>query len=749
MATIAVSSVQGLEAALAAAKAGDTISLSGGNYGELTVRGKVFDTPVKIVAADAANPPVFDSIYIYKSEGLTFTNVSVEFKPDQDTLSFSSAVKINLSKDISFVGGEFKGGPAVNGVPQDAETGDSTGNVLGMPAGRAVTIESSQGVTIQGVEIHEFHKGLVLAKSSGLVIKDNEIYDLRTSPITGGGVNDVVIDGNHLHDSNPWRWGEVDHADFIHLWTSETVGQSKNITITNNVLEQGDGEAILGIYLDDNANKLGFTNVDISNNLIMNGDHQGIGLENVANGRVVDNTLLRSSGTSKDAPGILLTKGSHDVLISGNITKFIGTREDNYNLDIRDNILVQADSIYEPGYYSLDDVESVADLSVGAAHDFIETLVSAWKPVDIATKSVTAQAYETRDTDVAGKFSTSNSIGDLVVGGRGDDSLIGGYGHDTLVGGAGADLLSGSRGHDVLQGDAGADTFNFAKDYPTNGGFDIIVDFDRTEGDIINLHSIDANTATTGDDAFAFIGQDAFHKVAGELRVKVSDGNSIIEGDVDGDGVADFSIKVMGVTDLSSNDFKGVATGSTATTAAKSGTTSSVTTETATALPQQLDTTAGMKLSASGSKGSVLVGGRGGDTLTGLHANDTLIGGDGKDYLSGSRGDDLLVGGAGADTFNFAADYASVGGTDVVQDFSHADGDILRLSSMDANTTTTANEAFTFIGTSSFRGAAGEVRYAVVDGNAIVQGDVNGDGVADFSIKLIGVGTLVAGDFAL
>ncbi len=49
-------------------------------------------------------------------------------------------------------------------------------------------------------------------------------------------------------------------------------------------------------------------------------------------------------------------------------------------------------------------------------------------------------------------------IGDLLIGGAGDDTLIGERGNDTLVGGVGKDSLRGGGGDDLLIGGSGNDT---------------------------------------------------------------------------------------------------------------------------------------------------------------------------------------------------------------------------------------------------------------------------------------------------
>jgi hypothetical protein len=146
-----------------------------------------------------------------------------------------------------------------------------------------------------------------------------------------------------------------------------------------------------------------------------------------------------------------------------------------------------------------------------------------------------------------------------------------------------------------------------------------------------------------------------------------------------------------------------------------------------------------------------LSGGVADDKLSGGWGNDTLSGDAGNDTLVGGAGADRLIGGAGADTFVFsaAADMASGSLVDAIADFTHAQGDRIDLSNVDANTLPSGNQNFTFIGTQSFHGVAGELHYAVTASGVTVSGDVDGNGAADFSIDVAGVTILAGGDFIL
>ena len=135
-----------------------------------------------------------------------------------------------------------------------------------------------------------------------------------------------------------------------------------------------------------------------------------------------------------------------------------------------------------------------------------------------------------------------------------DDYLsTGGTGNDTLRGEAGNDVVVGGAGKDVLCGGGGADTFLFCalSDSAPGSGADVISDFSAPELDKINLAAIDANAALAGDQAFSFIGSDAFHGVAGELRFA----SGAVEADVNGDGTADFSLTIANLSALAAGDF--------------------------------------------------------------------------------------------------------------------------------------------------------------------------------------------------
>jgi serralysin len=161
---------------------------------------------------------------------------------------------------------------------------------------------------------------------------------------------------------------------------------------------------------------------------------------------------------------------------------------------------------------------------------------------------------------------------DILRGFGGDDSIDGGDGHDelygygdrdTLNGGSGNDRLEGGMGGDTMSGGSGADTFAWmytAESDGTSWKTDIITDFNRAEGDLIDLHGIDADVYAAGNQPFTFIG-DASHPFTapGQISFAHAAGNPTnytqIFLNTDADAEADGVIKVSEMYAVDGNWF--------------------------------------------------------------------------------------------------------------------------------------------------------------------------------------------------
>ncbi len=116
------------------------------------------------------------------------------------------------------------------------------------------------------------------------------------------------------------------------------------------------------------------------------------------------------------------------------------------------------------------------------------------------------------------------SVENLVLLGSAALTATGNAANNVIEGNAGNNLILGRGGQDRMTGGAGADTFGFlalSDSSNSTSSPDLIVDFDATAGDRIDISAIDAIAGTAANDAFTFIDGAAF-TAAGQIRTAVS-----------------------------------------------------------------------------------------------------------------------------------------------------------------------------------------------------------------------------------
>ena len=229
-----------------------------------------------------------------------------------------------------------------------------------------------------------------------------------------------------------------------------------------------------------------------------------------------------------------------------------------------------------------------------------------------------------------------SSDNDSITGGIGNDSIDAGAGDDLIIGGLGDDQIIGNRGNDTIEADAGADTVNgWGGDDEIYGGSGSDRLYGQQGSDTI-IGGQGADTIFGGDDDDLLIGNEGHNKLHGDA------GNDTLNGgnhrDVMTGGSGNDELNLSGGNDL-----------------------------------------------AYGQEGhDTLNGGFGADELNGMDGNDVLTGGSLSDLLTGGRGNDFINGGYGYDRINGgegADKFFHLGieghGSDWIQDYSAADGDVL------------------------------------------------------------------------
>lgn len=283
---------------------------------------------------------------------------------------------------------------------------------------------------------------------------------------------------------------------------------------------------------------------------------------------------------------------------------------------------------------------------------------------------------------------------DSLVGGTGIENIIGGAGNDTLVSGDGAsprvvlDYLAGGAGDDtyVVTANVTIDEFNYG-----GGGVDTLV-LGYAATNFVLQDALEHLLMQAGAGTAPVTGNAAANRMTGNAYGNWMSGLAGADSLIGGSG-ADTLYGGLNRDTLSGGNGNDVLSGS--------------------------------------SDHDYLAGGAGNDTLAGSTGNDTLIGNAGRDQMAGGSGSDLFV-------FLTAADSPLGTGADRITDF---------VSGQDRISLKVLCPTDHFIGAAAFSGRAGEWRYSATTGQ--LQGDTDGNGVADFAVNL-GIGTvLVPGDLIL
>jgi len=421
-------------------------------------------------------------------------------------------------------------------------------------------------------------------------------------------------------------------------------------------------------------------------------------------------------------------------------------------------------------------------------------LVFDWSALDLPVGSFTFWAQRNTPSEavrnmLAGSDNISGTLfhdtldghagNDRIEGRAGRDQLFGGDGSDLLIGGPDADTLTGGGGDDTLEGGPGAD------DHQGVGGFDLVTFANAGGGVSVNLASGSGWSGEATGDRFGLIemlqgsrfadiligsadhnvieggaGADTIDGLGGNDWLSYENAAAAIAINLDsgsgwaGDATGD---RVSGVENLRGTPFGDYLFGDTGANILRGdagadvlygGANSDTIYYSTSALAVRVD------LSTNSASG----GDADGDTLVSVENvfatafDDTLIGDSASNTLVGWLGVDRLTGHGGNDIFRWSAVNESgvgAGARDVVTDFVRAHADLLDVSGIDADATTSGNQTFNFLGAAAFT-AAGQLRFFHGGaGNTIVELNVNADLAADMQFELTGVITLLFGDFLL
>jgi len=559
--------------ALASAHGGDTIQLAAGTYTQLNLSNLNFSSAVTITSVDSSHPALLAGLKVNTSSGLTFTNVEMTTVGADDAYY---GFRISGSRNINF--------NQVN-VHGDATQAPST-QLMGF------YFSGSTGVSVTNSNLHDMNAAIVANNDIGLNISNNSFTNLSKGGVEMGGGSNIVINNNTFTN---FYVGLGVHADAIQAYTSSATTTASNVSITNNVITRGAGNAVQGIFIADNAGNQPYHNLTIANNSVLGGMWNSIFVASDVTGTLnVSNNTATSwagadPGAASSASSIPTTSFQAGLVLDGNFSGAQVTETGNTAQYYLSNGVQVAAPAGNTQVSAINAVTSLQDLhtAVVAAAASTSLMEHATVTGSLLTGATGGQLYladagagsyaqrvvgangltlagtygnltvhadgsysyaETHNNLTVGQtyvdhFTTTvanqsgqatSSTLDVMVQGSG----VGDGASDLIVGGAGTEVMSGFGGGTNLYSGTGQDTYQFdsvSQSAPTHQTQ--IIGYKA--GDVIDLSHLDPN--------FHIVSR--FDGHADEVVVtQIGTGNWIVYGDTAGSGSANFQLHVLTAT---------------------------------------------------------------------------------------------------------------------------------------------------------------------------------------------------------
>ncbi|KAB7647865.1 right-handed parallel beta-helix repeat-containing protein [Polymorphobacter fuscus] len=318
--TVTVATAAQLSAAAKVAKAGDTILLAPGNYGDVNLSNLNPAGNITIKSADPDNDAVFRTLRMTRSNNVTLQDFDVHRPLNPGESSNGAAVQVNGGKNVTFIGMDISG--SMNGSALDDGHGMSisTGSHISILNStftqlRTALIVRGDNFLFAGNSVTEVQEGLSISSMTKGVFAQNYMADWQANYAAGahpdmfqvhsGGT--AVASSDLIFRDNVLLPGDGPVGGFF--ISSQAVGRGErheNILVENNYYEGAYRHAITVANADD---------VIVRDNTVLMGDHKGlvpaINLNDIRGGLIENNvsTLMLEHRTLKNS----------DMVFSNNI----------------------------------------------------------------------------------------------------------------------------------------------------------------------------------------------------------------------------------------------------------------------------------------------------------------------------------------------------------------------------------------------------------------------------------------------
>ena len=347
--TITVSSAAGLKTALSGVTGDTVILLDPGDYGNLSLSGSLAGN-VTIRSAEPSDAAVFHSMNLSGVDNLTFDTVKFDYVSASGAPDYTQPFTISSSSNIKIENSTFDGDNA-HGLSATLD---------GYGTGWGLYVINSNDITLSHNEYYDWDRAALFNNVDGLVVQNNDVYDIRSDGFDFVNVDNTLIEQNYMHDFRIAPLSD-DHPDMIQFWTAGTTSPSTNITISENFLNSGAGDWTQSIFMRNEAvdsqgagYEMFYQNILIENNVIYNAHTHGITVGETDGLIIRNNTILHNADSADGGavyiPTIHLADASLNVVVADNIAPAL-TFQSNANRLVENNLAVQRDNPNGANYY--------------------------------------------------------------------------------------------------------------------------------------------------------------------------------------------------------------------------------------------------------------------------------------------------------------------------------------------------------------------------------------------------------------
>ena len=376
-ATITVRNSTELKNAMERLAAGDggTVLMKAGTYHlTLTDRGNTqIDAKVRLTSADPDDPAVLTKLALNGRENVAIDHVVFDSSSTKVSMHHRD-LDIAGSEDISIRDSVFRGKAteALDGTP-----GQVAGSNLAL-------IRNSEGIEMRGNHMSGYYHGVAFKDSDDVVFADNELTRFQGDGIRIAGVQDLLIEGNHLHGMLGTSQ-DINHSDMIQFWGTNIGQNTERVTIRDNIINTEDGPSYQMIFgRNEHFRKNGwlFQDIVIEGNLLYGAHHNTISIAETDGMVVRHNTVLWNRDTHQlleggeqgsSVNGWVRAPGSSNAVIEKNIATNIGGAKGA-------NGVVTYDDATDPRHFS----HHFVNLAAGGSADLRDLSLrpgSAWDGV--------------------------------------------------------------------------------------------------------------------------------------------------------------------------------------------------------------------------------------------------------------------------------------------------------------------------------------------------------------------------------